>query len=367
MNSLNFPKIGDIVFYRTKHDEFWCESCGYERATVTAISICTESDAAGNQTDEVSSGQKLRFQLTIQDEDFTDADEDENAYTCISCMPDEVCRTFFPSEEAICAEIEKELEPLRIITASPYIDRHLIKKFLEHEQPFSFDPVCNVHDTEKRLLAELQAQFGMLELQDMYNTFGEKHCIDFLNGALLFWENRPPITFDSDIQPPSQEITEEFLALAAEAEQHPVECLDPPMTIREFLKMCRVAYDAAGVSSKYPPGASDFYLYCQERRFGFQDDFRHFIHKDWDSPEIFQNSHFLGGIYHPEELQYGGMCIRLYHNPQWCSWCGNFSYGGYDKRTAHQAILSYIALRKKGYPLTCHDPHEILRRAGYNT
>lgn len=283
-------------------------------------------------------------------------------YIHISCTPEGICRTLFPSENAVRSNIEKELTSLRVITASRYIDLNILKNFLKYRISFSIDPISRLRNTENMLLSELQMQFGMLELQDMYNTFGEKHCIDFLNGALSFYNTRQHVTFNPYTQPPSHEIAEEFLSLAKNSTKNTFTCTDL-LTIRKFLKMCWVAYDAAGVPSRYPPGASDVYLHCKERMLSFQGNFENFMQKDWDSPDVFQS--FLWGIYHSEELRFGGACISVYQSQKTGDWYGYFFNKSWDRSIAHQAILSYIALCKAGYPLICDNPHEMLRRAGY--
>ena len=225
----------------------------------------------------------------------------------------------------------------------------------------SRDPVGRLKEMERGLLGLLRDQFGMLELEVLYDTYGEKTCMDFLNEAVAFYqkkqERRPknfwglPDIFRDAFDIPTETV-EEFRILACE---EPVKPCREPLTICKFLKMCRVAYDAAGVTSNYHPNASDIFIYCHERDVSFAEDFREFEDRDWDSPEVFRSFYSILR-YHPEELQYGGMRIRLRETAH--GWTADFSVG--NPLQKKQAILAYIALRRSGYPIEYIRPEELL-------
>lgn len=183
---------------------------------------------------------------------------------------------------------------------------------------------------------------------DDYNASGFKKRKN-TRGFLNFYRD----TFD--LLP---ETVEEFIALACD---EPISPCSEPLTIRKFLKMCRVAYDAAGVTERYPSDASDLFVYCHGRGMSYDGDFNGFWDKDWDSPEVFDS--FYWNRYHPEELQFGGMHIVIQNHPS--GWTGWFGADGHpsDPKFAKQAILAYIALRRNGYPITCSRPEEFLKEA----
>ena len=274
------------------------------------------------------------------------------------------------------AEMEKALERHHGIASSPYIDRNLLKDFWNDHCDIYWQGCwqesaaeSTLERTEKYLLGLLRRQFGILELDDMYKELGERKCAEFLNDALAFYQNRKDqerefidvlLDFHRGGGELLPEIVDEFIAFTDEE----IVCPSSDMlSIRKYLKMCRVAYDAVGVSGDYPPNASDLFVYCGERMLSFQDDFRCFHDSDWDSPEIF--SDFASSRYHPEEIQYGGMIILIRNVPG--GWIGGFRACRHqsicDPKRAKQAIVAYVALRRCGYPIVCSDPQTILKEA----
>ena len=284
--------------------------------------------------------------------------EEEEYYSRTNDLCGDKKQEVFESEEEILTEFEKEMAAIRVITASPYIDWDIMEKYQATNIYMYFqNPVRRLEKLEKILLEVLQLQFAMLELEKIYAVHGEKNCIEFLNRAIAFQMKKTTRKERIELSP---ETVKEFLLFANE-EGIPVS--DEPLTIRKFLKMCRVVYDAAEITAtEYPLGASDTFIYCGERALSFQEDFRGFIEKDWDSPQTFRK--FALYRYHPEELQFGGMCVYLqFYDADW--WTGSFYVRSVTSREARQAILAYVALRKNGYPITitCDEAEELLKCA----
>lgn len=337
MEKKNFPQIGDLVFVR---DEY--AACGYQSGILTKIEDGIERFGADGAYRE--EGHTYTIEVG------------EDGHFIETAPPGEEGQLFYESEEAILEQIEAECASVRVITASEYFDRTMLPS-LERGVIWS-DPVDRLRETERGLLGLLRRQYGIMEPEEMYKTHGEEVCIDFLNEAVRFYERgkKNSASGRASINL-STETVKEFLSLAAEEEIHCEH--DEPLTIRRFLKMCRVAYEGALIPTEYPPNASDLFLYCGERMLSYAEDFREYIDADWDSPEVFET--FKLYRYHTEELQFGGMYLNLYDVPG--GWAGKLGCPSYNPRHARQTILAYIAMRRGGYPIFCHRPQEILERA----
>lgn len=281
-------------------------------------------------------------------------------------LPGRAGEELYPSEEAVEAVIEAELAKLRHISASRYLDPEILAQYLYTMGGFlAHDPVSRTRDAEERLLILLQNQFGMLEPRAMFDALGEKSCADFLNGAMALSVQRERGDWERGERGPiSAETLRKFLAFASEDVLPP---FPEPMTLRRFLRMCRVAYDAADGAQPQPPGASDLFVCCANRSRTYREDFSFFCEgceAAWDSPDVFRELYRPSDAipYHIEELRFGGPSILLSETRSG-KWSGFFYYRGYNEETAADAIEMYVALREAGYPLPCGGAGELLRTA----
>ena len=355
MRWYGFPQIGDKVFVRDSFNER-----GYFRGTVVGEAKGWRRRITGKAGDAIlvpEEGVRIRHE---------DDAEGEGVITATR-LSDEPWEELFPSEEAVVAAIEAELTGVRHISTSRYVNQNVLNEYMESSVALGFyiDPVSRLKDAEEQLLFLLQNQYGLLEASEIYDAFGEERCVDFLNGAMKFYASQRRQGRHVKKNTVSADTMSEFLTFAAQTMPR---VSAEPMTLRKFLRMCCVAYDAAHSAADQPPGASDMFVLCDNRNRKFRDDFAYLyenLGNDWDSPDAFHRIYHLYAPrpYHIEELRFGGPVLRLDDTGSEIISSGSFDYRGYNRNTAADAIRMYVALRKAGYPVICSNPDEIIQKA----
>ena len=169
MTMESFPRVGDVVYVRDDNDfNDDYNASGY----ITGV-VIEKKEGINRFT---SDGWKTEEGYTYR------IDLGEGISFIKTCRRGEESWLFFPSRDAVVEQIEKELEEVRAITASPYIDWNLLKRYQQDRSSRLFehrDPVKKLKELEQELLCLLQRQFGMLKLEDLYESCGEKNCVDF--------------------------------------------------------------------------------------------------------------------------------------------------------------------------------------------
>ncbi len=242
---------------------------------------------------------------------------------------------------------------------------HLDNKAIQiHNSTSSLSDECYVSGL-------LQSQYATLDLNKILSEHTSDEIVDFINRYTVSQNNFYKIKSESRINDlcklSETEITA-FLSLAMSTERIPKEYLSksaPILTTRSFLKMCRLVYDATTIW-QYPPETSTALLFCEERMCSFEAEHDEgILGVDWDDPKQFAQAY--GSSYHPEELWFGGTPFYIHDETarksdncyaipeaytQWTGyvWCGLDLY---------QTVKMYLALRKNGYPVYCHNYKDI--------
>jgi len=209
----------------------------------------------------------------------------------------------------------------------------------------------------------IQAQYMDKNVENILSSHSIDEIIGFLNlliSAELAYKERNQ---NQHIKLTADEL-EEFGNLASKTALIPIEKLSktaPPLTLRSYLDMCRVAYDAM-YDNKYPADISTSYIFCDARMLSFEHEYDHGIFgAGWDSPKKFCLNFECS--YHNEELEFGGLKLYIrdesarlsegiYTSPNTFSrWTGRIYSDDWNTELMVKSIKAYIALRKKQYPI----------------
>lgn len=223
----------------------------------------------------------------------------------------------------------------------------------------------NHYDTKQSLeciAGLLQAQYMDINVENILANHSRDEITDFLNRLIHIeftakdnWRREMTITADE---------LEEFKKLSSETDKILKTELSknaPVLTVKTYMEMCRVAYDAM-YENIFPPDISTAYIFCSERMLSFEHEYeRGIFGADFDSPDEFALNFTCS--YHNEELEFGGMTLYihdesalisegLYTSPEaYKAWTGYIHCNPWRTNLMCKSIKAYNALRKKQYPI----------------
>ena len=226
-------------------------------------------------------------------------------------------------------------------------------------------------EIEEKFEKFMYAQYMEADVNKVFKKYGEEEVINYLKTIADYSHKYSNVRIRTRV---SEDEIEEFLNYIKDYE---LEKIIAPLNAKEFLKICRICYDAAPLYV-FPKGISDYFVYKTERGTSFHEDGSVLTPEFYENDEEFID-HYGFSSYHFEELRFGGPCMRLegrvIHNfpfdekgdlcdeTKWSNktmWNGSFYSKTYDAETCGRAIKMYNALRRKGYPIVYFDPYKTL-------
>ncbi|MBR1455010.1 MAG: hypothetical protein IJ593_10290 [Lachnospiraceae bacterium] len=215
------------------------------------------------------------------------------------------------------------------------------------------------NEIETAFAKRIGRQYMSEDIEYVYNKYGEQNVIKFIQNLIDFNSKYGDVRIRTIL---SEEEIEEFLNYAKDNDVKPSTI---PMNAKNFLKMCRICYDAAPVKL-YPKGISDYYIYQDERGSAFHEDST-VLDKDCYEDDNKFLEKYPGGAYHFEEIRFGGPSIYIkpksYHKKSGKkyvnvrTWTASFSGKTCEDG---RSIKMFIALRRKKYPIIVDEPEEML-------
>lgn len=209
----------------------------------------------------------------------------------------------------------------------------------DESQKFEF-PYEAVND---ELIYLIKLQYLSDNVQECFTEIGEQEIIGFVNRFyhFLFYEleelralqKKNPLC-----------VTEEEMAEFFELSEKMPERRKDPLTLREYLHMCRIGFDAAP-DYIYPDYMSDLFVVTQEKF-----DSCNITKKDMDLKMEPGEPWMERMYYHPEEMGFGGPEVYFDWNED--GWIMYFDWELYERKNSKN-IKRFLAMRKAGYPVFC--------------
>lgn len=261
-------------------------------------------------------------------------------------------------------QIENYEKAMLEIFDSDKFDKETFRKLNHYDTKQSIECIAGI----------LQAQYMDINIESILANHCKDEITDFLNrlirASLASKDNwRKAITITADE-------LEEFKRLSFETDKKSKAELSktaPVLTVKTYMEMCRVAYDAI-YKDEFPPDTSTAYIFCDTRMFSFEHEYEHGIFgADFDSPEEFAQN--FNASYHNEELEFGGLTLNihdesallsegLYTSPKaYKMWTGYIYCDPWDTNLMYKSIKAYNALRKKQYPIYFSNCSDIYSKA----
>ena len=192
-------------------------------------------------------------------------------------------------------------------------------------------------------------QYMNENIEEIFKKQNEKQVTNFLKKYIEFDEVYGKVRIRTIVK---EDEIEEFLNYAKDSH---LKKINKPLNGKNFLKMCRVCFDAAPYKM-FPDFISDYFIYRYERGSSFENDHAMIDPKCYESEKEFLKKYPLYG-YHLEEIRFGGPCV---HINRISKWVGSFSARTSSPEVNGRVIKMYNALRKNGYPLTIDEPYKVL-------
>ena len=269
------------------------------------------------------------------------------------------------------------------IIDSKYIDMDVIKKRFGIDTKWDYYNVeefikkygKKVYDRinrEKLISVDLQLrqdlirQYMCIDIDKIFMKYGEEKVINFVNKISKYYVDSiffRGFSYSNDSYGKlSYEVKKKFYDLSLSVDEN----LKEKYTIKEFLKLCRVCFDAAPVNI-YIDEVSDYYIYAKENDFKISDDYR--VLNAITDPEK------IGVIKEPDVLNN----VKEFSEVKYYDYINAFQIKGSSFNLIKQkgaykfeinkwylpdltrGILMYIKLREKGYNLTV-DAVEVLKK-----
>lgn len=200
---------------------------------------------------------------------------------------------------------------------------------------------CYSLDSMERRCHQLIVDQFVLSPEEAFKRKGEETVIGFLNKIIPFMhEYNNTLDWKKYYSPIviTKQDLEDFIEYASET----VKLRKEPLTIREHLKMCRIAVDAAPIYI-WPDYVSDAFVVGAEKMFGhlgrLEDELDNVMEVFNGLPEYL--------VYHPEEMAFGGPYQSFMITDE--GWCMMF----YESRGKNLSLKRYLELRRHGYPVIC--------------
>ena len=261
-------------------------------------------------------------------------------------------------------QIENYKKAMLDIFDSDKFDKETFRKLNHYDTKESIECIAGI----------LQAQYMDINIENILASHSKDEITDFLNRLMCamlaskgYWQEKLTITADE---------FEEFKILSSETDKISKAGLSetaPVLTVKTYMDMCRVAYDAI-YRDRFPPDTSTAYIFCDARMFSFEHEYEHGIFgADFDSPEEFAQN--FSASYHNEELEFGGLTLYIYDESACLSeglytsptaykmWTGYIYCDPWDTTLMCKSIKAYNALRKKQYPIYFSNPDKIYSAA----
>lgn len=128
-------------------------------------------------------------------------------------------------------------------------------------------------EADLHLRQDLMRQYMCLDIDKIFNKFGEERVISFANQIVKNQTNEifyKGFSYHSDTYGHlSYETKKEFYDLSLIVNEK----LNEEYNVKDFLKMCRVCFDSAP-KKKYADDVSDYYVYADENDLTITDDYR---------------------------------------------------------------------------------------------
>lgn len=217
-----------------------------------------------------------------------------------------------------------------------------------------------------QLRQDLIRQYMCIDIDKIFKKYGEEKVINFVNKISKYYVNSiffRGFTYSNDSYGKlSYEVKKKFYDLSLSVDEN----LKEKYTIKEFLKLCRVCFDAAP-ENIYIDEVSDYYIYAKENDFKISDDYR--VLNAITDPEK------IGVIKEPDVLNN----VKEFSEVKYYDYTNAFQIKGSSFNLIKQkgaykfeinkwylpdltrGILMYIKLREKGYNLTV-DAVEVLKK-----
>ena len=269
------------------------------------------------------------------------------------------------------------------IVDSKYIDLDIIKKRFNIDTKWKH---CDVEEFIKKygretydrinreeliradikLRLELIRQYMCLDIDKIFEKYGEEKVISFINKISKYYVNKifwKGFSYLVDSYGKlSYEVKKKFYDLSLTANKD----LKEEYTIEEFLKFSRACFDTAP-ENIYIDEVSDYYIYANENDFKITDDYRVL--------SAITNNENVGVIRDPDPFNN----VKEFSEEKWHDHTSAFQIKGssfelikekgaykfginiWNISDLTRGILMYIGLREKGYNLTV-DADEVLKK-----
>ncbi len=269
------------------------------------------------------------------------------------------------------------------IIDSKYIDMDVIKKRFGIDTKWDYYNVeefikkygKKVYDRinrEKLISVDLQLrqdlirQYMCIDIDKIFMKYGEEKVINFVNKISKYYVDSiffRGFSYSNDSYGKlSYEVKKKFYDLSLSVDEN----LKEKYSIKEFLKLCRVCFDAAPVNI-YIDEVSDYYIYAKENDFKISDDYR--VLNAITDPEkigVIKEPDVLNNVKEFSEIKYydytnafqiKGSSFNLIKQKG----AYKFEINKWYLPDLTRGILMYIKLREKGYNLTV-DAVEVLKK-----
>lgn len=217
-----------------------------------------------------------------------------------------------------------------------------------------------------QLRQDLIRQYMCIDIDKIFMKYGEEKVINFVNKISKYYVDSiffRGFSYSNDSYGKlSYEVKKKFYDLSLSVDEN----LKEKYSIKEFLKLCRVCFDAAPVNI-YIDEVSDYYIYAKENDFKISDDYR--VLNAITDPEkigVIKEPDVLNNVKEFSEIKYydytnafqiKGSSFNLIKQKG----AYKFEINKWYLPDLTRGILMYIKLREKGYNLTV-DAVEVLKK-----